>query len=87
MHDDRMPGPGEHRAERTVRRFRTARDRRAPWEALWRDCFDQVMPHRTPAGGSAEVPRRAGERLFDGTAPDAVEQLAASLMAELTPPW
>ena len=30
---------------------------------------------------------RKTDRLFDGTAADAVEQLAASLLAQLTPPW
>jgi len=78
------PHDSPDRAERLLRRFAAAKSRRGPWETHWRDCFEQVMPHRTrlDAPGTAS----AG-RLFDGTAPDAVEQLAASLVAELTPPW
>ncbi len=52
--------------------------RRRPWEALWKDCYDHALPARSSDG---TIP------LYDGTAPDAVEQLAASLLAELTPPW
>ena len=52
--------------------------RRRPWEALWKDCYDHALPARP---GDGAIP------LYDGTAPDAVEQLAASLLAELTPPW
>ncbi|MDW8445364.1 MAG: portal protein [Acetobacteraceae bacterium] len=52
--------------------------KRRSWEGLWKDCYDHALPARPGDGG---VP------LYDGTAPDAVEQLAASLLAELTPPW
>jgi hypothetical protein len=57
---------------------RRALARRAPWEGLWRDCFDHCLPGRP---GQGAVP------IFDGTGADAAEQLAASLLAELTPPW
>lgn len=68
-------------------RHAAARARRAPWEALWQDCYDYVLPQNalfTRSGGPAD---RRGERLFDGTAADAADQLAASLLAQLTPPW
>ncbi|MCS6921873.1 MAG: portal protein [Elioraea sp.] len=52
--------------------------RRRAWETVWKDCYDHALPARPGEGG---IP------LYDGTAPDAVEQLAASLLAELTPPW
>lgn len=65
------------------RRYERARQRRAPWESLWQDCYDFGFPGRAPNSGDL----RRGERLFDGTAPDAVDQLAASLLAQLTPPW
>jgi hypothetical protein len=63
-------------------RFRAARQRRAAWEPLWRDCYAHAMPSRgaNRAGGGADT-------TYDGTAADAVEQLAASLLAELAPPW
>lgn len=68
-------------------RYAAAKARRGVWEAHWQECYD----HALPQGGGMSRPSTAGERrvdrLFDGTAPDAVDQLAASLMAELTPPW
>lgn len=69
-------------------RVRRARSRRAPWEALWRECYAYAHPQRGfGLGAEFASGARYAERLFDGTAVDAVEQLAASLMAELVPPW
>jgi hypothetical protein len=68
--------------------FERARERRQPWEPLWRDCYAYALPQRgTGLGGEFATARRYSDNLFDGTAADAVEQLAASLLAELTPPW
>ncbi|MEI6158823.1 MAG: portal protein, partial [Roseococcus sp.] len=50
--------------------------RRRPHEANWRDAYAHVLPAPHEAAG-----------LYDATAADAAEQLAASLLAELTPPW
>lgn len=77
------------------RRYVRARAQRAGWEALWQDCYDYALPSRrgsVAAGGiggsqSAGAPLRSGEKLFDGTASDAADQLAAALLAQLTPPW
>ena len=63
-------------AEVTLARFQAALDRRRPLEPVWQDCYAHVLP---PIG--------QGGALFDATAADAAEQLAASLLAELTPPW
>lgn len=69
------------------KRYRRAIERRQPWESIWRDCYANALPQRD--GSLAE--RAAGgvrtATLYDGTAPDAVEHLAASLLSELTPPW
>ncbi|MDW8370953.1 MAG: portal protein [Geminicoccaceae bacterium] len=74
--------------ELLVDRIRRARARRAPWEPLWRECHAYALPQRGGGLGSEFAPAaRYADRLFDGTAIDAVEQLAASLMAELVPPW
>jgi hypothetical protein len=56
-------------------RHARAAARRRPLEATWQDCYD----HALPSPGAAP--------LFDATAADAAEQLAASLLAELAPPW
>jgi len=63
-----------------------AKARRAPWEPLWQECYGFALPQRAGGFGPGATARFA-DRLFDGTAIDAVEQLAASLMAELVPPW
>jgi hypothetical protein len=70
------------------RRYERLRSQRGPWEALWQDCYDYSLPARRPNGlaGSTGAARVA-ERLFDATAADAAEQLAATLLAQLTPPW
>ena len=68
-------------------RYQTAKGKRSAWEGLWQDCYDFALPSRdTAVRGDVGGPRR-GDRLFDGTAPDAVDQLAASMMSQLTPPW
>ncbi|WP_316978373.1 portal protein [Shumkonia mesophila] len=71
-----------------IERFRRAKDRRAVWEAHWQECYDFALPQR--GGGLMQTMTPGAKRtdkLFDGTAPDAVDQLAASLLAQLTPPW
>ena len=64
--------------EEILQRYARALEARRPWEGVWRECYEHVL---------ATVPGTGGPALFDGTAADAVEQLAASLLAELTPPW
>ncbi len=69
-------------------RYRRAKERRRGWEDLWRDCYTYALPHRGFGFGAQFAPaQRHAERLFDGTALDAADQLAASLLAGLTPPW
>lgn len=70
-------------ASELMARYRRAKQQRGLWEASWQDCYDYALPQRTPFS-SAD---RRGDRLFDGTAADAAEQLAASLMSQLVPPW
>lgn len=79
---------GELSVDAVLSRFRAAQSRRNPWESLWQDCYTYALPQRGSGFGAQFDPaRRHAERLFDGTATDAVEQLAASLLAQLTPPW
>lgn len=69
-----------------LRRFARARLYRNNWESHWRECYDFTLPDRQVFSGQTPGTRRHS-LLFDGTAPDAVEQLAASILANLTPPW
>lgn len=70
-----------------VERYARARERRATWEAHWQECYDYALPQRDGAVRSARPGEKKTEKLFDATAQDAVDQLAASLMAQLNPPW
>lgn len=70
-----------------VARCARARERRSVWEAHWQECYDFALPQRGRSFRSGRPGEKKTERLFDATAMDAVDQLAASLMAQLTPPW
>lgn len=74
--------------ENLRRRYERIRTQRGAWEALWQDCYDYSLPARRPSSaGMGGAAGRVSERLFDATAADAAEQLAATLLAQLTPPW
>jgi len=73
--------------ESIVQRYKKSIERRQPWESHWRECYDFALPRRDGAIVSGQAGEKKTDKLFDGTAPDAVEQLAASLLSELTPPW
>jgi hypothetical protein len=64
--------------EEILLREARARDARRILEPVWQEAYDHVL---------ARMPGQGGETLYDATAADAAEQLAASLIAELCPPW
>ncbi|MDF1748394.1 MAG: portal protein [Alphaproteobacteria bacterium] len=74
-------------ADSVLGRYERSKSRRSAWESHWRECYDYAMPQRDGTLSEAVPGQKKTDKLFDGTAPDAVDQLAASLMAELTPPW
>ncbi len=67
--------------------YRRARERRERWEPLWRECYAYALPQQDGISAQTTPGTSKTVNLFDGTAPDAVDQLAASLLGELTPPW
>jgi hypothetical protein len=83
---DHPLGP-DRRPSELLKRFARAKERRSTWEAHWQECYDYALPLRDAVMQSPQPGEKKGDRLFDGTAPDAVDQLAASLLSELTPPW
>jgi len=70
--------------EHVIQTYQRAKDRRRMWESHWNECYDFALPLRATKSQSGA---KTADKLFDGTAPDAVDQLAASLLANLTPPW
>lgn len=80
-------GPGGDDPSALLRRYRKAKERRGTWESHWQECYDYALPLRDGMFHGGVPGERKADRLFDGTAPDCVDQLAASLLSELTPPW
>lgn len=68
-------------------RFRQAKEKRGVWESHWQECYDYALPHRSGFFSGGMAGEKRADKLFDGTAPDAVDQLAASMLAHLTAPW
>lgn len=71
----------------TLSRYEQAKKRRDPWLGLWDECYSYALPQRDNIYGNTGDGQHRTDHLFDATAMDAVDQLAASLLAELTPPW
>lgn len=72
---------------RLIARYESAVSLRGNWNTLWEECYDYALPQR---GGFLADPipgSRRSEKIYDGTALDAVDQLAASLLGNLTPTW
>lgn len=59
---------------------------RAQWDAVWQELKDLVRPDTTDFSGGAGRAADARRRIFDGTAPWALEQLSAGLHSYLTSP-
>ncbi len=62
-------------------RFEKAKSRRQNWEGHWQDCYDYALPQRGGFKGMMVAGASRTETLYDGTAMDAVDQLAASFWA------
>ena len=80
----------ENSVEQLIERYHKALQRKQSWESHWRECYEYALPQRenvsSPYVGGYEGSKQ-NLHLYDGTAADAVDQLASSLLAELTPPW
>ncbi len=70
-----------------IQRYERAKSRRTHWESHWQECYDYALPQRGNFTRFNEAGSRKTQALFDGTAMDSVDQLAASLLGNLTPPW
>lgn len=76
--------------EKLVVRYQKASEKKSNWEEHWRECYEYAFPQRenvSSEGLSENYGAKNNLHLYDGTAPDAVDQLASSLLAELTPAW
>ncbi|MCT4574812.1 MAG: portal protein [Alphaproteobacteria bacterium] len=69
-----------------LKKYERAKSQREKWEDNWQDCYDYVMPQRGSFFNNVSAGAKTGEKLYDATAPDAVDNLGANLLANLTPP-
>jgi len=69
-----------------IERYRHAKERRGVWESHWQEYYDYALPQRDGVIRQAVPGEKKTDKLFDGTAPDAVDQLAASLLAQPSGP-
>jgi hypothetical protein len=70
-----------------LKQYERAKSRRHAWEPLWKECYNYALPQHENRDGFSGIGSRKTDHLYDSTAMDAVEQLAASLLGQLTPPW
>lgn len=81
------PAQAERMAlDNLMNRFERARTRRAQWESLWQESYALALPQRNGFATSSPGARQT-DNIYDATALDAAEKLAASLLGNLTPPW
>lgn len=64
--------------------YQKARSRRDLWESTWKECYEYALPQRESVFSTASDKTN---KLFDGTAPDSVDQLAALMLSQVSPPW
>lgn len=64
--------------------YKKAVAKRSSWESTWQECYEYALPQREGVFSSSDS--KTG-KLFDGTAPDCVDQLSALMLSEMTPPW
>ncbi len=64
--------------------YQQALAERSNWESVWQECYTYALPTRetTFAPSSNKI-----SSLYDATAMDATDHLAALMLSELTPPW
>ena len=77
----------EFLVQSVVSGYEAASARRTHWESLWNECYDYALPQRNRFGSISGAGQEKSDHLYDATAMDAVDQLAASLLGQLTPPW
>jgi hypothetical protein len=68
-------------------RYDAAKRVRSQWENLWQECYDYALPQRSGFLHEQTPGGRRTDSIYDATAMDAADQLAASLLGNLTPIW
>lgn len=76
----------DERAERALRRQTTLEAERSTWDAHWQEVAERVLPRQSEFTTAATVGGdKRSEKIFDSTAPLALERFAAAMESMLTP--
>jgi hypothetical protein len=75
----------DQRADDAIRRQEQLSARRATWETHWQEIADRVLPRQAEFTGERTPGAKRTERIFDSTAPLALERFAAAMEGMLTP--
>lgn len=80
-----MPNASSEVAGIIVSRYDSLCASKATWNNVWQQCIDYVLPRRQLTD-TAAIGQMIGTKIFDSTAPWALEQLASGLHSFLTSP-
>lgn len=84
---DADPSDPSDQSHAVLQAYTQAKARRDTWDPLWKACYDYAWPQRSGIAQNHQAGQLKGDHLFDSTAVDAVDQLSASLLGNLTPIW
>lgn len=73
--------------EKVYNRYMSAMEKRLEWEQDWNECYNYALPQKSGLFTGYQNSKRKNPDIFDSTAENGVEQLAGSILSELTPPW
>ncbi len=72
--------------EKIYNKYKLAMEKRLEWEQDWNECYNYALPQKSGLFSNG-VAKKSSPDIFDSTAENGVEQLAGSLLSQLTPPW
>ncbi len=75
------------KAKSVVNRYLLAKENHDMWLNIWEECYEYALPQRVGFYSDAAIKQPGSKKLYDATAVGAAEQLAASLLGNLTPIW
>ncbi len=75
----------DSRADDAIRRQEQLAARRATWESHWQEIADRVLPRQAEFTSARTPGAKRTEKIFDSTAPLALERFAAAMEGMLTP--
>lgn len=68
-------------------RVQRAVDNRTVWETEWDEAYELAFPARRPFYEESPGQNRGARKIYDSTAPDAVNEFASAMVFGLTPPF